>query len=388
MAEARPSKSPPPSSKPTPPTVLREPVEQRFSRELAILAQLDASPRPPGWKLSPRAARTFIIGSDGRPLVEDAPESVIQRKFFGNDALVERSIVTLMSDRGLMLVGEPGTAKSMLSELLAAAISGDSTKTIQGAAGVTEDQIKYGWNYALLLAEGPSPRSLVPAPLHKGLKEGAVVRFEELTRCPAEAQDLLISVMSEKLLMIPELDGEQGMLLARPGFNVIGTANLRDRGVHEMSSALKRRFNFETVTPLDDKKFEVELVLREARRMLDHHRASAILEPDVVELLVTIFRNLRQGKTEEGAVVDRPSTAMSTAEAVAVAFAASLDASYLGEGIVRPHHLVRQLGGAVVKDNAEDVKKINAYFNTIVKANAKRNAGWKALFDARGQLDR
>ena len=59
-----------------------------------------------------------------------------------------------------MLVGEPGTAKTMLSELLAAAVSGVSTNTVQGTAGTTEDMIKYGWNYALLLANGPTRQLL------------------------------------------------------------------------------------------------------------------------------------------------------------------------------------------------------------------------------------
>ncbi|HEX7380400.1 MAG TPA: AAA family ATPase, partial [Pirellulales bacterium] len=215
--------------------VLRPPAEAFYAEELAALAKADREPRPPGWRLSPRAVRGFICGSK---------KPAIERKFFGDDVLVERAIVGLAGNRGLLLVGEPGTAKSMLSELLAAAISGCSTNTIQGTAGTTEDQIKYSWNYALLLAEGPSPKALVPGALHVGMSQGTLVRFEEITRCPPEIQDTLVSVLSDKLMTIPELHGDERVLLARPGFNVIATANIRDRGVHEMSSALKRRFNF------------------------------------------------------------------------------------------------------------------------------------------------
>ena len=50
----------------------------------------------------------------------------------------------------------PGTAKTWVSEHLAAAISGDSTLVVQGTAGTPEEAIRYGWNYARLLAEGPS----------------------------------------------------------------------------------------------------------------------------------------------------------------------------------------------------------------------------------------
>ena len=211
--------------------------------ELEVLAKADNDPRPPGWKLSPRAVRNFICGSD---------KPKISRKFYGDDTLVERAAIGLASNRGLLLVGEPGTAKSMLSELLSAAISGTSTNVIQGSAGTTEDSIKYSWNYALLLAEGPSLRALVASPLYVGIRDGVLVRFEEITRCPPEIQDSLVSVLSEKVMMVPELNGADRVLHARPGFNVIATANIRDRGVNEMSSALKRRFNFETVHPIRD----------------------------------------------------------------------------------------------------------------------------------------
>src|SRR5687768_44137 len=197
-------------------SILRAPAEQTYEAELAALADKDDGNRPRGWRLSPRSVRTFIVGD--RKLK-------ISRKFYGDDALIDLCIVTLMSNRGLLLVGEPGTAKSMLSELLAAAISGDSTLTIQGTAGTTEDQIKYSWNYALLLAEGPSTRALVPAPLYLGMQRGAVVRFEEITRVQPEIQDSLISVMSDKVVHVPELEGAQSAVFAEQGFNVVATAN-------------------------------------------------------------------------------------------------------------------------------------------------------------------
>ncbi len=331
--------------------------------------------------------RTFILGNEGAAAGKGkAKAPPVARKFHGDEALIDRAVVTLMSNRGLLLVGEPGTAKSMLSELLSAAISGTSTLTIQGTAGTTEDQIKYSWNYALLLAEGPTPNALVPAPLYHGLSRGQMVRFEEITRCPPEIQDALISVLSDKVLHVPELRGEDDRLFAKPGFNVIATANTRDRGVHEMSAALKRRFNFETVPPIAEKAFEVELVVQQARELLTTAGAEAAVEPDVIDVLVTTFMDLRKGRTEEGTVVERPSTAMSTAEAVAVAFAAGLEACYLGDGRVRGEHLARQLVGTVLKDSAEDAKKVRQYFDVVVKNRIKRGDHWKSFYDARGVL--
>ena len=382
-------------SKPTttaqPAAVARQPAEILFADELAALAANDKAAKPPGWRLSPVAVRTFILGSDGKelPLTTGGKKSAIaiRTKFYGDDILIDRCVVTLLGNRGLMLVGEPGTAKSMLSELLAAAVCGSSTHTIQGTAGTTEDQIKYSWNYALLLAEGPSTRALVPSPLYSGLKRGLIVRFEEITRSPQEIQDTLISILSDKVLHVPELGEQEGVVLAQKGFNLIATANLRDRGVHEMSSALKRRFNFETVHPIADKDFELELVTQQTQMLLGDSGATARFDADVMDLLVTTFHDLRSGRSAEGTAIEKPSTVMSTAEAVSVAFSAALDAAYFGEGRVQPPHLVRQLVGTVLKDNPDDAKKIRHYFDVVVKARGQKDANWKAYYDARKLLE-
>ena len=227
---------PPRKSKTTIAKLQRPPAEKAYANELKQLKAADGkAPRPVGWQMTPQSVIKFILG---------APGEGIQPKFIGSRSQIERCIVALATNRGLMLIGEPGTAKSYLSELLAAAISGDSSLTIQGSAGTTEDNIKYSWNYALLLAEGPSAKSLVPAPLYRGLDEGKVVRFEEITRCPLEIQDTLLSILSDRVMSIPELPDSDRSLYANKGFNVIATANTRDRGVNEMSAALKRRFNF------------------------------------------------------------------------------------------------------------------------------------------------
>ncbi len=367
--------------------VLREPPEMRFRDELAALASADSGPRPPGWLLSPRMVRTFILGTGSSGMNSFGPQSFsIRRKFHGDDPLVDRSIVTLMSNRGLLLVGEPGTAKSMLSELLAAAISGSSVLTVQGSAGTTEDQIKYSWNYALLLATGPTLEALVPAPLYLGLSLGRLVRFEEITRTAPEIQDTLISIMSDKVLHVPELQGSETAVYARPGFNIIATANTRDRGVHEMSAALKRRFNFETVLPIADRKFELELVIQQAQELLQGAAVQIDLQPDVIEVLVTTFCDLRTGRTGEGTTIDRPATVMSTSEAVSVVFAAGLDAYYYGNGQVRGEHLSRQLVGTVLKDSDDDSKKVRQYFDIIVKHRAQQSEHWKSFYTGRGIL--
>jgi MoxR-like ATPase len=351
---------------------LRPRAEERYAEELAALSASDRDRKPPGWALSAKAVRSFILGDH---------KLEVRRKFFGDDALVERAIVALMSEQGLMLVGEPGTAKSMLSELLAAAISGSSMLVVQGSTGVTEDHVRYGWNYALLIAEGPSARALVASPVLEAMRLGRIVRIEELTRCPPEIQDVLISILSEKVMAIPEL-GEAASVYAASGFSIIGTANLRDRGVHEMSSALKRRFNFETVRPLADPQLETALIRQELDQRLGRAAVAVTFPDDVTELLVTTFQDLRRGHTRDNVPLPKPSAVMSTAEAVNVAHAAALEAAYLGDGAVGGGHIGRQLRGIIVKDNEDDVKKVRAYVDHIVKERARKSGAWSDFMGA------
>lgn len=371
--------------------VAKLPAEVFYQEELSALKANDKERKPPGWHLSPKAVRTFILGSDGKALVHNwqgkKHSTVIKEKFYGDATLIDRCIVTLAGTRGLMLVGEPGTAKSMLSELLAAAISGTSVNTIQGTAGTTEDQIKYSWNFALLLSEGPSLKSLIPAPIYTGLKEGQVVRFEEITRCQPEIQDTLVSILSDKVMHIPELKTDDTVVYAKKGFNIIATANIRDRGVHEMSSALKRRFNFETVEPIADKKLELKLVMEQTKELLSNIGIEAELDSSVIDLLVTTFHDLRAGRTQEGIVIEKPSSVMSTAEAVAVSLSASLDAVYFGKGVVDSSHIVRNIVGSVLKDSPEDAKKLKHYFDVVVKSRAATDQYWSGYYKAKKWLN-
>ncbi len=351
--------------------VQKQPAEIRFAEELARLAASDPGPRPPGWRLSPRAVRAFVIGDEARG---------VTRKFWGDDALVDRCIVSVMGLQGLLLVGEPGTAKSMLSELLSAAICGTSRLVVQGSAGVVEDHLRYGWNYALLLAEGPSARAMVASPVLTAMRTGQIVRIEELTRCPPEVQDSLISILSERMLAVPEL-GEGTEVRAAPGFNVIATANLRDRGTHEMSGALKRRFNFETVESIRDPAFERALIARQLADRLADHPAIPAPAPDVLDVLVTVFRDLRTGRTAEGETVAQPSSIMSTAEAVNTVHAASLAAAYLDGGPLTARHVAGQLRGVVFKDDPEDGRKLRAYVDQVARPRARSSRAWAAFCD-------
>jgi MoxR-like ATPase len=369
MAKPRTPTSPSPADA----TMQRPPAEITYAAELAALRAQDTHPRPPGWVLSPRAVRSFILGEGALS---------VRRKFVGNPSLVDRAMVALATNRGLMLVGEPGTAKSLLSELLAAAISGRSTLTIQGSAGTTDDQIKYSWNYALLLAEGPSPKALVPSPVYRALDGGKIVRFEEITRCPSEVQDALITLLSEKVLTVPELGIH---VQAKRGFSLIGTANTRDRGVNDMSAALKRRFNIVVLPVPADLDTEVSIVQKRVHDIGASLRLPAAPPAqEAVRRVVQIFQELRRGQTADGKQkLKSPSGVLSTAEAISVLGNGMALAGHFGQGKVSELDLAAGLLGAVVKEDAKDEAVFVEYLENVMK---KRGGEWTELYQACKEL--
>jgi MoxR-like ATPase len=350
--------------------LLRAHAETQYAEELAALARADDRPKPPNWRLSPWAVATYLLGGE-------AGGMKITPKYIGQRRLIEIAIATLATDRALLLLGVPGTAKSWVSEHLAAAVSGDSTLLVQGTAGTPEEAVRYGWNYALLLAKGPSADALVPSPIMRALREGRVARVEELTRIPADVQDSLITILSEKTLPIPELNSE---VQAAKGFNIIATANDRDKGVNELSSALKRRFNT-VVLPLPDSvEEEVEIV---RSRVASLNQALQIpAEPPAlqeIQRLVTIFRELRAGATLDSKTkLKSPSGTLSTAEAISVVNQGLSLAAYYGDGVLGAGDLAGGLVGAVVKDPVQDKVVWQEYLETVVK----ERDGWKDLYRA------
>ena len=351
--------------------VLRQHAEQQFAEELNELARADERPRPPNWQMSPWAVAKYILGGKLDSGFEVTP------KYIGNARTIEIAIATLATDRALLLLGVPGTAKTWLSEHLAAAISGDSTLVVQGTAGTTEEAIRYGWNYARLLAEGPSVNALVPGPVKLAMQAGKIARVEELTRIPSDVQDTLISILSEKSLPIPELNSE---VQAVKGFNLIATANNRDRGVNELSSALKRRFNT-VVLPLPNTlEEEVEIVERRVEqigRVLELPAEAPALEE--IRRVVTVFRELRSGVTLDGKTkLKSPSATLSTAEAISVINNGLSLAAHFGDGRLRAPDLASSVVGAVVKDPVQDRVVWQEYLETVVK----ERDGWKDLYRA------
>jgi MoxR-like ATPase len=358
-------------------TILRPHAEQQFAEELVELTRADTHPRPPNWKLSPWAVSAYILGARLPNGLQITP------KYVGNRRLVEVAIATLATDRALLLLGLPGTAKSWLSEHLAAAISGDSTLLVQGTAGTNEESMRYSWNYARLLAEGPSFQALVASPIMRAMAEGKLARVEELTRLPSDVQDTLITILSEKTLPIPELaptvSGSMEVQ-ARKGFNVIATANNRDRGVNELSSALKRRFNT-VILPVPDSLEEEVNIVQSRVESLGHALELPAEKPPLEEIrrVVTIFRELRSGLTSDGKTkLKTPTSTLSTAEAISVVNQGLAMAAHFGDGRMRASEVASGLVGAVIKDPVQDRMVWLEYLETVMK----ERGSWKDLYRA------
>lgn len=352
--------------------LIRQKAEIKVAQELNFLKEKYKNVvRPVNWHLPPEAVLTFLLGSDAKDEMQISP------KYFGDRSLIEVMIATLLSDRSLLIIGVPGTAKTWIAEHLTAAISGDSELIVQGTSGTSEESLRYAWNYAQLLAHGPSDDALIKSPIFRAMEDGKIARIEELSRIPSEVQDALISILSEKTISIPEL---RKSIHAVKGFNIIATANHLDRGVYDMSSALRRRFNIVLLPLPYTLADEVKIVSHRSKQLeQDYQLTLNDIKQSHIERLVTLFREMRNGKTEDGKQKFKQSKAnLSPAEAISIVHHAKIQSSIFKHDEIHPDHFVQGIKQALGQHQLEEMNLLEEYNELVIK----KRSDWKDWYNA------
>ncbi len=339
---------------------IRQSAEVMYQSELDALRKNEQHPIPTNWKLSPWSVVQYIIGGTLKDGTKISP------KYVGKKSLIEICIATLLSERALLLTGVPGTAKTWLSEHLSAAISGNSTLFVQGTSGTHEDAMKYGWNYASLIAQGPTKEGLIPSAILLAMRSGQIARIEELSRIPTETQDALISILSEKNIMIQELELIEE---AQKGFNIIATANDLDRGLYEMSSALKRRFNIVNMPLPDTLEEEMKIVntrVNQLGRQIDIP-LSEIKQKQLSNLLI-LFRELREGKSDDNKVKIRSTkSVLSPAIAISILHESRIHAHYFDNNELKDTSIIQGLVNTLKQESPDELNILQEYNEGVLK---------------------
>ena len=317
--------------------MLRAPAEAKYADELDWLESIDDGPKPFSWRLSPGWCGCSCSAPSGRRLDRD-----IAQKWFGDRSFVERSIVTLASDRGLLPDRRPRHRQELARR---AARGGHLPRLDPGRAG---HRRHHRGPHQVLVERvhgdrpGTVPRRDDPSPIMTAMDQGVIGRFEELTRATSDVQDALISILSEKYVSIPNSttttssSPSPASRSSRPPTAATG----RQRPVLGPQAAVQLRAH-----PGGDQQAQ-----RGRDRPVPHRRAAAPA-PDragraahLLDILLQSFADLRAAAAAAASDDEKLESALSTAEQIGVLEDAILHSHFFGDRTLR----AQTLGGSLV----------------------------------------
>jgi len=210
--------------------------------------------------------------------------------------ICERAVLYIKAGFPVHFRGPSGTGKTTLAMNVATKI-GRPVVMIHGDEEFTTSDLvggEYGYRFRkvvdrfvsrVLKVEEDMVKRWVDNRLTVACKYGFTLIYDEFTRSRPEANNILLSILQEKMMDLPVGRGEDPYLKVDPDFTAIFTSNPEEyAGVHRSQDALRDRM---ITMDLDHFDYDTEIAITLAKSKLSKQG---------VEMIVNIVRGLRESE--------------------------------------------------------------------------------------------